>query len=83
MDNLRSYIDTEGSAALENSEFTPFVQQRVNGMLERCAQDTEWDRDTSSESFGWFANCVRNNVFNSPALNQNRTVRQHLAGVNY
>ena len=72
MENLRNYLETDGAAAKENNDFTPYIESRVNAMMKTCANDTNWDleeKDMSSDNFGWFANCVRNNVFNNKALN--------------
>jgi hypothetical protein len=54
--------------------------------MENCAQDTEFpleEKDFDHGSFPWFANCVQNNVFLTPALNQNIAVRRLVGGVQY
>ena len=86
MENLKTFIESDGAEAQSNNDYTPFIQSQVNSIMSRCAENTQWsleEKDTAHENFGWFANCVRNNVFKSPALNQNRSARFHLAGAEY
>ena len=67
-------------------EFTNFVSASLKKVMKTCARDTEYslaDNDTESENYPWFKNCVRNNVFLSPTLNQNKAVRQVIGGVYY
>ena len=78
MEHLRLYLENDGAEAQSNNDFTPFVQHKVNQVLNSCANETQWsleEKDVEHANFGWFANCVRNNVFMSTALNQNRTAR--------
>ena len=58
--------------ARENKDYTFHVQSKLEDVFQTCAQDTEFpleDKDFSHESFPWFANCVKNNVFMNPVLN--------------
>ena len=72
-DDLKNYL-AQDVASLEesNKDFTPHVQKSLAGIFSQCAQDTEYphgENNTDHENFGWFANCVRNNVFVNPVLN--------------
>ena len=54
--------------------------------MKTCAADTEFpleDKDYSHESFPYFANCVKNNMFMNLTLNQNSTVKSLLGDVHY
>jgi len=83
---LREFMEQDSKArSAENKDYTFYTDAKFNEVLERCAGDTEFsllDKDFESSNYGWFANCVKNGIFMSPALNQNRSMR-NLAGVHY
>ena len=83
---LREFMERDSKEiAGSNKDYTFYTQAKLNEVFERCAGDTEFslvDKDFDNSSYGWFANCVKNGIFMSPALNQNRTMR-NLAGVHY
>ena len=72
--------------AASNKDYTFFVQAKLEKVMENCATDTEFplaEKDFDHGSFPWFANCVKNNVFMSTTLNQNKTVRTQVAGTEW
>ena len=72
--------------AKSNKDFTFFTRSQLNKVMQACAADNSYDLDekeTESSNFGYFANCVKNNVFMNKTLNQNRTVRELVGGVHY
>ena len=87
MENVKAFMETPAEEiAAENKDYTFYVQAKVNDVMENCAKDTDFslaDKDFEHGSFPWFANCVKNNVFASPVLNQNKTVRTKLAGTEW
>ena len=87
MENIKEFLSQDFSEhEASNNDFTSHVQAHLTKTMNRCAEDTQFsveEKDFDNENFVWFANCVRNNVFVNPVLNQSRTVRRNLAGVNY
>jgi len=86
MENLRSFLENDFADAKQNNDFTGVVESSINSVLNRCAEDTEFplaEKEWDHANFGWFANCVSNNVFIHPVLNQNRSARQHMTSAQY
>ena len=85
MENIKTFLSQDFSEhEAANNDFTSHVQAHLNKAVDRCAEDTQFSReDMDGENFVWFANCVKNNVFVNPVLNQNKTIRQNLGGVHY
>ena len=86
MENLRPFMEGDFSSAAESNDYNSFVQSRVNRVLNRCAEETQWsveEKNFDDENFGWFANCVQNNVFLDNVLNQNQTARANMTSARY
>ena len=83
-DTVREFLEADKSAlAAEHKDLTKFVLKSVNQTLETCAQDNGLsveEMDFDSPNYPYFSNCVKNNVFFNPRLNQCASVRKLVAG---
>ena len=86
-DNLKAYLERDReSIAGEYKDYTFHIHNKMKSVMQACASDTEFDlasKKYSSENYPWFANCVKNNVFMTPSLNQNNAVKNLVADVHY
>ena len=79
MENFKQFMEKDTSdLASEHKTYTFYAQAKLADVMESCAKDTDFpleEKNVDHGSFPWFANCVKNNVFLNPTLNQNQCVR--------
>lgn len=84
VEQVKSFLDADWSSlAQKYTDFTEYKQDVLRDEMDKCANDTDFslaEKDVDSESFPYFALCLKNSVATNTVLNQSAALRREING---